>query len=250
MLELNSVYNEDCLTGMLKIDDKSVDFIYADLPFGTTLCDFDCRIDLVSLWAQYRRILKDRGAIALHASQPFTSILLCSNIKEFRHEWIWKKSRSGSSLGAKHGPIKRHESILVFGPKPVHYYPVMQPGKAYSRQGYAINKNNHRLGVKEVNVVNTGTRFPISVLDIKHDWRPQQQVHPTQKPVELAEWFVRTYSKPGDLVLDSCAGSGTTGIACKQLNRNFIGFELDSAYWALAVDRINSARVDGSSSPV
>jgi site-specific DNA-methyltransferase (adenine-specific) len=223
---------------MAEIQDKSIDLIYTDLPFGTTLCDFDCRIDLNLLWTQYNRIIKPGAAIILHASQPFTSILVCSNIKHFKHEWIWKKSRSGSALTAKYAPVKRHESILVFCNGKVNYYPIMQEGKPYSRNGYKLKTNNHKIGLKEINVNNLGTRYPISILDIKQNWSKQQQVHPTQKPIELAEWFIKSYSRENDLILDSCAGSGTTGLAALNLNRNFILIEKDENYYNLILKRL------------
>lgn len=238
MLELNKVHLGDCLELMREIPNQSVDLILCDLPFGTTKCSWDIIIPFEKLWEQYHRIIKPNCAIVLHGSQPFTSLLVCSNIKEFKHEWIWKKSRSGSALTAKYAPVKRHENILVFCKGKVNYFPQMQEGKPYSRNGYTLKTNNHGLGLKEINVDNKGTRYPISTLDIKQNWSKQQQIHPTQKPIELAEWFINCYSKEGDLVLDNCAGSGSTLIAAKNLGRNFIGIEKEEKYWKIANQRI------------
>lgn len=241
MLELNKIYLQDCLEGMKLIDNKSIDLIYADLPFGTTKCKWDIILDFEKLWAQYHRIIKPNCAIILHGSQPFTSLVVSSNIKEFKHEWIWQKSRSGSALTAKYAPVKRHENILVFCKGRVNYYPQMQKGEPYSRNGYKLKTNNHGLGLKEINVNNLGTRYPISILDVKQNWSKQQQIHPTQKPVELAEWFIKSYSKEDNLILDNCIGSGTTALACMNLKRNFIGFENNEEYYKTACKRIEQA---------
>lgn len=228
----------DCLEKMREIPDGSVNMVLCDLPYGTTKCSWDIILPFEILWKEYRRIVKPNSAIVLHGSQPFTSLLVTSNIKEFKHEWIWKKSRSGSALTAKYAPVKRHESILVFCKGRVNYYPQMQNGEPYSRRGYSLKTNNHGLGLKEINVTNTGTRFPISVQDFKQNWSKQQQIHPTQKPTELAEWLIKSYSKEGDLILDNCMGSGTTCLAAKNLGRQFIGIEKDEKYYNIAKTRI------------
>ena len=235
---INKLILGDCLKVMQEIDDKSVDLILCDLPFGSTSCSWDVIIPFEKLWEQYHRIIKPNCAIILHGSQPFTSLLIASNIKEFKHEWIWKKSRSGSALTAKYAPVKRHENILVFCKGRVNYFPQMQEGKAYSRNGYKLKTNNHGLGLKKINVNNKGTRYPISILDIKQNWSKQQQIHSTQKPIELAEWFIKSYSKENDLILDNCFGSGSTLVAAKNLNRQFIGIEKEEKYFNIAKERL------------
>ena len=266
MIELNKIYNEDCLDGMKRIEDKSVDMILCDLPYGTTACAWDTIIPFEPLWEQYKRIIKDNGAIVLTASQPFTSTLVASNLDMFKHSWIWEKQKASNFMGAKYGPLKYHEDILVFGKKTVNYYPqkynvleiqeLMDMNKSemiqtmqsrdYDRFGKIdrrktvkdpiTNKDHLGTSVKRNRTVDDGTRYPKSVLKINKSIN--KNFHPTQKPVYLFEYLIRTYSNEGDVVLDNCMGSGTTAIAAINKNRNFIGFELDEKYYNLANKRI------------
>lgn len=230
----------DCLEKMKDIPDKSIDMILCDLPYGTTACKWDTIIPFEPLWEQYKRIIKDNGAIVLTASQPFTSALVMSNIKMFKYEWIWGKSKCGSPLAAKYRPMAKHENILVFGKGVIKYNPEMLEGIPYKRDFTPTKLNNHKFGIKGANKTdNKGTRFPDTVLFFQQKWRRQDQLHPTQKPVALFEYLIKTYTNEGDLVLDNCMGSGTTGVACKNLNRNFIGIELDPEYFKIAEKRIN-----------
>lgn len=234
-MELNKIYNEDCLIGMEKIPDKSVDMILCDLPYGTTACKWDTIIPLTELWEQYERVIKDNGAIVLTASQPFTSTLVNSNLKIFRYEWIWEKNQGVNFLLAKKQPLKVHENILVFYKKQPNYNPQMETGEPYiSGKGDSGEVTNR---VKKTQTNNKGTRYPKTVKKIKREFG----LHPTQKPVALFEYLIKTYSNENETVLDNCMGSGTTAIACINTNRNYIGFELDKEYYNIAINRIEDA---------
>lgn len=243
-IELNRIYNEDCLVGMSRIPDKSVDMILCDLPYGTTACKWDEIIPFEPLWEQYNRIIKDNGAIVLTASQPFTSALVMSNPKMFKHEWIWKKN-AGSNFGSvKVQPFKEHESVIVFGKKKINYFPIMQErsesGK--SRVKTPINYNTKTEIVastlhNNVTSIRPELRYPSSV----QLFNRERGLHPTQKPVALFEYLIKTYTNEGETVLDNCMGSGTTAVACVNTNRNYIGFELDPEYHAIAEKRVQDA---------
>lgn len=234
-IELNKIYNEDCLEGMKRIQDGSVDMILCDLPYGTTQNKWDSVIPLDKLWEQYERVIKERGAIVLTAQTPFDKALGTSNLKLLRYEWVWQKNKATGHLNANKMPLKEHENILVFYKKLPPYNPVMGKGKPYS--------NNHKPGDSGTNYGKVGfskrenvtTRYPRSILDFNVEAKP---AHPTQKPVELFEYLIKTYTNEGETVLDNCMGSGTTAIACLNTNRNFIGFELDKGYFDIATKRI------------
>ena len=241
MIEIDKIYNEDCLQGMKRIDDGSVDCIITDLPYGTTCCAWDSVIPFEPLWEQFRRITKPKGNIALFASGRFVFSLYNSQPDFYRYDLIWQKSRCGSPLTAPYMPLKMHEHILVFGNSGAVYNPQMTTGgtpykKDYDH-AYGI-KNNHKYGVKGVHTDNHGERQPISIIKFNQQWRRQDQVHPTQKPVDLCRWLVRTYSNEGNLVLDATIGSGTTAIACIKEHRHFLGFELNKEYFDIAQRRI------------
>ncbi len=244
-MEINQLYHGDCLELMKDIDDKSIDMILCDLPYGTTACKWDSIIPFEPLWEQYHRIIKDNGAIVLTASQPFTSALVMSNVKNFKYEWIWHKSKCGSAFTSKYRPQQKHESVLVFSKnnKKTIYNPQMVEGEKYYRKRKS-NKNgekpnNHKLGViSESETINNGTRYPSTVQYFQQKWRRQDQLHPTQKPVALFEYLIKTYTNEGDLVLDNCAGSGTTAIACINTNRNYILMEKEQIYFDVANKRI------------
>jgi site-specific DNA-methyltransferase (adenine-specific) len=235
---LNKVICGDCLEVMKDIPDKSIDMILCDLPYGTTACKWDTIIPFEPLWEQYKRIIKDNGAIVLTASQPFTSALVMSNIKMFKYEWIWGKSKCGSPLSAKYRPMAKHENILVFGKGVIKYNPEMLLGKPYKRDFTPAKLNNHKFGIKGAKTNNSGTRFPDTILFFQQKWRRQDQIHPTQKPVALFEYLIKTYTNEGDLVLDNCAGSGTTGVACQNLNRNYILIEKEQEYCDIIKERV------------
>jgi site-specific DNA-methyltransferase (adenine-specific) len=238
VLELNKVYFEDCLTGMRKIDDKSIDLICCDLPFGSTSNKWDTIIPFDKMWEQYLRIIKDNCGILLFGTGLFSYKLALSNEKWFKYDLIWQKSKCGSPLNAKYKPMAKHEHILVFGDGRINYYPQMLEGTPYKRTGVNIKTNNHKYGLKQVTTENFGTRHPSTILDFPQKWRRQDQIHPTQKPVELLEWLIKSYSKEGDIVLDNCSGGGSTLIAAKNLKRNFIGFETNEEYYKITCERI------------
>ena len=240
-IELNSIYNEDCLEGMKRIPDKSVDMILCDLPYGTTACKWDSIIPFEPLWAEYERVIKDNGAIVLTASQPFTSALVMSNPKLYRYNIVWDKVNRHTGYGnAKKMPLRRHEDILLFYKKLPTYNPQMTAGKPYvAKRSGNKPKVYENGGLNPKDGVNKGTRYPISILPIKADVKTEMGKHPTQKPVELMEYLIRTYTNEGETVLDNCMGSGTTAIACLNTNRNFIGFEMDKGYFDIANERID-----------
>ena len=226
----------DCLERMKEIDDGSVDAVIADPPYGTTACKWDSVIPLEPMWAQLKRVIKPNGAIVLFGSQPFTSVLVMSNLKWFKYCWVWEKGMPSNPKLAKKQPLKTHEDIVVFSPKPHAYYP--QGLVEIPREKRKIHKPEpNKLGhcVRKP-YTQTHTNYPKSIVSVK----PERGIHPTQKPVALMEYLIRTYTNEGETVLDNCMGSGTTGVACKNLNRNFIGIELDQTYFDIATKRINN----------
>lgn len=225
----------DCLEVMKSIPDKSIDAIICDLPYGTTACKWDSVIPFEPLWAQYKRIIKDNGAIVLFASQPFTSALVMSNVKWFKYQWVWEKSRFANQMLAKVQPLKIHEDIVVFANERAIYNPqgLIEINKV-TKQGSKITDNNGG-GVRKTSYLQTHTNYPRSILRFGSEGKT---VHPTQKPVDLLEYLVKTYTNQGGMVLDNCMGSGTTGVACKNLGRKFIGIEQDANYFEIARNRI------------
>ena len=241
-MELNTIYNEDCLDGMKRIPDKSVDMILCDLPYGTTANKWDSIILFEPLWEQYERVIKDNGAIVLTGSQPFTIDLINSNRKIFRYEWIWEKTKGGAFANANRMPMKRHENVLVFYKKQPTYNPqkTRAPEHLIDKRKTINNstsvKNYTYTGIKPIRKKDDGTRFPISVIRVNSE----TGLHPTQKPVPLFEYLIKTYTNKGETVLDNCMGSGTTAIACLNTDRQYIGFELDEDYYNIANERIES----------
>jgi len=239
MIELNKIYNMDCLDGMKLIPDNSVDMILCDLPYGTTACSWDAIIPFESLWEQYKRMIKNNGAIILTAREPFTSKLICSNIKEYKHKWIWNKKQSGSAINGKYMPHQIDEDIIVFCNGKVNYVPIMRKGKMRKRGGYSkANRIMEGGGLKNGFVSYSDEYYPINILDSFTNANRNNKLHPTQKPVALFEYLIKTYSNEKDIVLDNCMGSGTTAVACKHLNRNFIGFEISKEYCEIANNRL------------
>lgn len=227
----------DCLELMKDIPDESIDMILCDLPYGTTKNKWDSVIPLNKLWKSYERIIKDNGAIVLFSQMPFSAELVHSNLKLFKYEWIWEKDNGTGFLNAKKMPLKIHENILVFYKKLPLYNPQMRTGfKPYKcKQGrHSTNYGAYEQGhITESN----GERYPIDIIKFKKD----SGLHPTQKPVELLEYLIKTYTNENETVLDNCMGSGSTGVACVNTNRSFIGYELDEKYFEIAGKRINEA---------
>lgn len=245
---INKVIQGDCLVEMRKIDSNSIDLIFADLPYGTTNCSWDTIIPFEPLWEQFERIIKENGAIIFSASQPFTSALLMSKPNLFRHSWIYKKRCASNFAQAKYSPMKEHEDILIFGKSKVNYYPIKEErqGSGKERTKYAYSdKSRHASGEfvgnikgtydKENDSGNNELRYPSSVQEFNNRAAGDRGFHPTQKPVALMEYLIKTYSKEGDIILDPVAGSGTTGVVCKNLNRNFLLIEQEQKY----IDIIN-----------
>jgi site-specific DNA-methyltransferase (adenine-specific) len=227
----------DCLEKMKDIPDGSIDMILCDLPYGTTNCKWDTIIPFEPLWSCYKRIIKDNGAIALTASQPFTSALVMSNIKMFKYEWIWEKQKPTNFYQIKTQPLKSHENVLIFCIGKVSYRP--QGTVMVNIKNGRKNKSSNLYSKYDGgNYIQTVGNYPRSVVHIPTEG-DKNRLHPTQKPVALMEYLIKTYTNEGDTVLDNCMGSGTTGVACKNLNRNFIGIELDPESFKIAEKRIN-----------
>ena len=231
---------------MKSIPDKSIDAIICDLPYGTTACKWDSVIPFEPLWAQYKRIIKDNGAIVLFASQPFTSTLVMSNTKWFKYEFIWEKSMPSGMATSAFMPMKYHENIVVFYNKKPTYNKIMaersEAGKVRAKTSICgayksnhVNLNQQTTKQYDVEKVNPKSILKFSSVPNAKGYK----LHPTQKPVALMEYLVKTYTNQGDTVLDNCMGSGTTGVACKNLGRKFIGIEQDANYFEIAKNRIN-----------
>lgn len=233
----------DCLELMKDIPDGSVDIILCDLPYGTTRNKWDCVIDLDALWKHYCRIIKGNGIIALFAQCPFDKVLGCSNIEMLKYEWIVEKTKATGHLNAKKTPMKAHEKVLIFYKSPGTYHPQMTEGHKAVHSYTKHKTDGSCYGRTRIGISGGGstTRYPRDVLKFKWDTQ-KSSLHPTQKPVALLEYLVKTYTNEGDIVLDNCMGSGSTGVACVNTNRNFIGIELDENYFNIAKNRIEEAR--------
>ena len=232
----------DTIEQMKLIPDKSIGLICADLPYGSTANKWDSVIPLNKLWEQYERVIQPKGNILLFGAGLFAFKLALSNEKLFRYDMVWKKSKCGSPLTAKYMPLKKHEMILVFGESASYYVPQLTEGTPYKRKWTPNKVNNMEYGIAGVQTDNKGTRHPITVLDFPQQWRRQDQLHPTQKPIELLEWIVKGYSKDTDIVLDNTFGSCSTGIACINTNRNFIGIENNEEYFNISLKRVEEKR--------
>jgi len=236
---VNTVNNGDCLELMKLIPDGSVDMILCDLPYGTTACKWDVIIPFEPLWEQYERIIKKNGAIVLTSQQPFTTDLIVSNRKLFKYTLIWEKNRYGCFMQAKRMPMRNHEDVLIFYNKP----PTYNPQRRLIQKGGSGGHNKEKTNIFKIKgaasenykrpVSNDGLGMPGSIIKINSEAKPS---HPTEKPVELFEWLIKTYTNEGETVLDNCAGSGTTAIACLNTNRNYILMEKEQEYF----DKINT----------
>lgn len=236
-LEPNNLYLGDCLELMAGIPDGSVDMVLCDLPYGTTACKWDSVIPFEPLWAQYKRVTRPGAAIVLHGSQPFTSTLVTSNIDWFRYDWSWDKANPSGHLNAKLMPLRRHEDILVFGKGRLTYNPQMRTGKFRKRGGGYRGKTSDCYGKQTITESWGDQYYPTSVIAISNANRATK-VHPTEKPLELAEYLIRTYTNEGEVVLDNTMGSGTTCLAARNTGRRFIGIEKDEGYYKVACGRL------------
>ena len=243
-IELNRIYQMDCLDGMKLIPDKSIDMILCDLPYGTTACKWDTVIPFEPLWEQYERIIKDNGAIVLTASQPFTSALIMSNPKIYRYGWVWDKVGISNPMMAKKQPLKQHEDICVFYKKQSLYNPEMTEGKQWHRGG----KKEHKTDTLGNSVlINNGSdktnlKYPKSIIQFPNT-NKMQNIHPTQKPVELFTYLIKTYTNESEIILDNCMGSGTTAASTIN-NRKWVGFETESKYVQLANKRLEQIQLE------
>jgi len=223
----------DCLEKMKDIPDQSIDMVLTDPPYGTTACKWDSVIPFEPMWKELKRIIKPKGAILLFGSEPFSSLLRVSNLKQFKYDWIWDKKKGGNIMNLKQQPYKVHELILVFCGG--NYYPIMEEQKPRTGKTYSAGEANGILNYGDVRQYDK--KYPKSIIEISNASQ-KGKLHPTQKPVALLEYLIKTYTLEGETVLDFTMGSGSTGVACKNLNRNFIGIEKDETYFNIAKKRI------------
>lgn len=247
-MEYDYIKLGDCLELMKEIPDGSIDLILCDLPYGTTTCKWDAIIPFEPLWEQYNRIIKDNGAIVLFSAQPFTSKLVSSNYEMFRYEWIWKKAQGVGFLNANKMPLRIHENICVFYKKLPTYNPQFWYSTPYKLNSKTSGGRVYREITSKISESEDGRRYPIDVLEFNHDkerYNSKKQkcgkMRPTQKPVALLEYLIKTYTNEGDVVLDNCMGSGSTCVAAVNTNRHYIGFELDEKYFDIACKRLDEA---------
>ena len=238
-MKINEIYLGDCLELMPKhVDDKSIDMIFCDLPYGTTQNKWDSVIPLDKLWSEYQRVIKDNGVIVLTAAQPFTSALVMNNIKLFKYEWIWKKTKCSGHLNAKKMPLRQHESVLIFYKKLPTYNPQGLIDGYFNNsrpaQGSGIVKNYGK--ERYTKQISKKGNYPKTIQEFANP-SGAGHLHPTQKPLSLIEYMIRTYTNEGDLILDNTCGSGTTGLGAKNLNRNYIMMEQDPKYYEIACKR-------------
>jgi len=243
MVEL---YKGDCLKVMKGIKDNSIDAIITDPPYGTTACKWDSVIDFDLMWEQLNRIIKPNGAIVLFGSEPFSSALRMSNIKNYRYDIIWDKIRGSNFALANKQPLKTHENISVFYKKLPTYNPQMTVGEPYDKTKYnGVNDTSNITGhkIKRTRKKNNGERFPVSIQKVSMNWKRQDQIHPTQKPIALMEYLIKTYTNENETVLDFTMGSGSTMVACQNTKRNGIGIEMDENYFNIAKKRIEDNKL-------
>ena len=242
-LQLNKIYNDDCLEGMTYLPNNSVDLILCDLPYNMTSISWDCLIPFDKLWEQYKRIIKPTGNIVLFSAGMFTYQLIQSNIKDFRYKLIWKKNVPTGMASAKYRPMKYYEEICIFGNSKATYNPIMKErvgvGKACYNYDHYCGDNNHLQFDKQKRRYDPNWVQPSDVLEFNVVPNRNGKLHPTQKPTDLLEYLIKTYSNEGDVVLDNCMGSGSTAIAALNTNRNFIGYELSEEYYYIILKRLN-----------
>ena len=234
MIELDNIYNMDCLEGMKQIPDGTVDAVICDLPYGTTACAWDSVIPFDKLWEQYRRICKPNAPIVLFGSEPFSTMLRMSNLKAFKYDWIWNKKLAGNGILAKRQPLKIHEIVSVFNA--TTYHPQMTKGVMRAKMG--LSESDITGGNSFAESYVNDEYYPVTIQEFSIAGERSERLHPTQKPVALLRYLVLTYTDVGGVVLDSCMGSGTTAIACLKEHRHFLGFELNKEYFDIAQRRI------------
>lgn len=236
--ERSKLIHGDCLDVLAELEDSSIDFILCDLPYGTTNCKWDIIIPFDVLWNQYKRVIKNNGVIALFGSEPFSSLLRVSNISWFKYDWVWDKIKGTGFLNAKKQPMRNHELISVFYNKQCTYNPQFTSGHVRKKAYKGTHLQTHVYGEMKNDIVYDSTsRYPRSIQPFSTDTQTSS-LHPTQKPIALLEYLIKTYTNENDMVLDNCMGSGSTGVACRNLNRRFIGIEKDDEYFHIAKNRI------------
>ena len=237
-MEKNIIYNGDCIEGMKILPDNSVDMVLTDPPYGTTCNKWDTVVDMDAFWKEIKRVAKKNSAILIFTQMPFTATVVMSNPKMFRYEWICEKANPTGFLNARRMPMKCHENVLVFYGKLPVYHPIMEHGKPYRSKPKDKNSSNYNAVKRFCSENTTGMRFPRDVLKVS--WRSAfgKTLHPTQKPVSLCEYFIKTYSNKGDIILDPFIGSGTTAVAAVNTERKYIGFEKDDKYFEVAKNRL------------
>lgn len=237
-MKLDVIYNEDCLVGLGNIPDGAIDMVLCDLPYGTTQCSWDTVLPLDALWRHYKRIVKPNGAIVLTGAEPFSSLLRLSNLDMFKYDWVWHKIKGTGFLNAKKQPLRNHECISVFYKKQPVYNPQKTAGNVLKKSTRKAHLQTEVYGRMEKDYTYESTeRYPKSVLTFNSDTQ-NSSLHPTQKPIELFRYLIRTYTDVGHIVLDNCAGSGTSAIACIRENRRYVCFEKDPIYARIAEDRV------------
>ena len=236
-MEKNIIYHDDCIEGMKTLPDNSVDMVLTDPPYGTTRNKWDTVVDMDAFWKEIKRVTKKNSAILIFTQMPFTATAVMSNLKMFRYEWICEKHNPTGFLNAKRMPLKYHENVLVFYEKLPTYNPQMIQGKQHSRGGTGRQSKNYGSYADTKRII-SNTYFPRDVLKV--NWQDSMRgLHPTQKPVSLCEYFIKTYSNKGDIILDPFIGSGTTAVAAINTERKYIGFEKDDKYFDIAQNRLD-----------
>lgn len=232
----------DCLDILKQLPDKCVDLVLTDPPYGTTVCKWDKIIPMEILWTEFKRIIKENGCIVICGAEPFSSMVRTSNLKMYRYDWIWEKTKYSNFLCLKNQPAKNYENLMVFYNKQPKYNPQMLKGKPYKDKGRMRTLNRQqKIGVKEYkSIANNGTRYPNQTILFPNG--NNNNIHPTQKPVALFEYMVKTYTNENDLILDCFSGSGTTAVACHNLHRRFICIEKDTEYWKASCERLKQAQ--------
>ncbi len=242
---INKVTQGDCLEVMREIPDKSIDMVLCDLPYGTTACKWDAIIPFDELWEEYGRVVKDDGAIVLTSSQPFTTKLIASKLDWFKYTWVWNKKKAGNIFLAKYQPMKIHEDVVVFSKRTHRYYPIKEKRDKVKRsKNYGTGQVMGGDKTPESKVYEYTHRNPTTILEFSNASQ-KGKVHPTQKPVALFEYLIKTYTNEGDIVLDNCIGSGTTAVAAINTGRQFIGIEREAEYVEIANRRIDEAKRQG-----
>lgn len=246
MLNDINLYHGDCIKVMKQLIDEgiTVDCIITDLPYGTTPCPWDIIIPFDEMWECINKIIKPNGAIVLFGQEPFSSLLRVSNIKNYKYDWIWKKERLTNVFQVKRRPGKVVENISVFykkqptyNPQKTKYNGPLRSNKIGDNAGFSITQTGG-IGPKPIEYHDDGTRYPLQIIEFNRDSMYEEKYHPTQKPIELLEYLIKTYTNEGEIVLDFTMGSGSTGVACKNLNRKFIGIELNEEYYNISINRI------------